>query len=163
MTTQPTQDELRRLVDREIYCCVSALVSTLAGHSYTEHGDLLELMEQAAELSSPIDDWEEATIQAGWCQRNGAWERDAAALGGHCAEVNSAQEACELDDIEPYQRDVYEHWSVSAWLADKLEARGEKVDRDFAGMNVWARTTTGQAILLDSVIEAIWRDLHADA
>ena len=51
--------------------------------------------------------------------------------------------------------EVFEHWAVSTWLAEKLEAKGEKVDRDFAGLNVWARTTTGQAIALDSVIEAI--------
>lgn len=67
---------------------------------------------------------------------------------------------CEHADIEPYQRDVFEHWVVSSWLAEKLIQNGEKVDKDFANMCVWARTTTGQAILLDSVIERIWIDLH---
>jgi hypothetical protein len=32
MTREPTQDELQRLVDREVYYCISALVSTLAAN-----------------------------------------------------------------------------------------------------------------------------------
>ena len=72
----------------------------------------------------------------------------------------SAQEACDMSGIEPFEREVFEHWIVSDWLADKLEERGEKVDRDFAGMTVWARTTTGQAISMDYVIEQITADLN---
>lgn len=60
---------------------------------------------------------------------------------------------------EPYEWEVFEHWAVSSWLADKLEAQGEKVDRDFAGLNVWARTTTGQGIANDSCILAIAKEL----
>ena len=40
-------------------------------------------------------------------------------------------------------------------LARQLSEAGEKVDTDFAGLTVWARTCTGQAICIDSVIEAI--------
>jgi hypothetical protein len=68
---------------------------------------------------------------------------------------------CKSEGIDPYQREVFEHWLVSDWLADKLEAHGEKVDRDFAGMTVWARTTTGQAIYADYVIEQIATELNA--
>ena len=32
------------------------------------------------------------------------------------------------------------------------------MDTDFAGLNVWARTTTGQAISIDAVIEAIAKE-----
>ena len=56
------------------------------------------------------------------------------------------------DENEPYEREVFEHWIVSKWLADQLAANGEKIDDDFAGMVVWARTTTGQDIALDRVI-----------
>src|SRR5258707_13415197 len=49
--------------------------------------------------------------------------------------------------------EVYEHWAVSPWLASKLAAQGEKVNMDFANLNVWARTTTGQQISGDSVIQ----------
>jgi len=76
-------------------------------------------------------------------------------------------EACAYEEAtndvggEPYQREVYEHWIVSDWLADRLAEKGEKIDNDFAGMTVWARTTTGQGIASDSVIEAIHAELVA--
>lgn len=72
---QPTQDDLRKLVDREVILCVSSLVYTLAqgygtgalwiGDKHVVAG-LPDLCEQAAELSAPVDDYEEAAIQAGW-------------------------------------------------------------------------------------------------
>ena len=45
-----------------------------------------------------------------------------------------------------------EWWKVSNWLIEKLEEEGEPVIRDF---NIWGRTCSGQAILLDGVITAI--------
>ena len=64
----------------------------------------------------------------------------------------------ELDD---YQEAVeaYEHWIVSDWLADKLEAYGEMITKDFLGLTIWGRSCTGQAILLDWVISKICDDL----
>lgn len=178
MTTN--QDEIaRRIVDREVRLCLSSLVSTLAeGYGrfeaayYSAKGGPLrdsglgEVFEQAFELAAPIPDYEEAAREAGWAPHptvTGAWSREAekSPCGRYIDVLGaaSAQEACEEDGIEPYDREVFEHWAVSSWLADKLEAKGEKVDRDFAGMIVWARTTTGQAIYCDSVLQDIARDL----
>jgi hypothetical protein len=167
MSKEPTQDDLRRLVDREVHYCVSALVHTLA-QAYTGNGSstIENLAEQAAELSAPIPDYEEAARQSDVLmqQEDGKWCSVAEASDLTVDEgrtlYDSAEQACLEHDIEPYEWEVYEHWIVSDWLAGKLEAEGEKVDRDFAGLTVWARTTTGQAILLDSVIERIWRNLH---
>lgn len=50
--------------------------------------------------------------------------------------------------------EVYEHWVVTDWLKRKLEARGEIVG-EFAGLTIWGRCTTGQAICMDGVIERI--------
>jgi hypothetical protein len=151
MSKEPTQDDLRRLVDREVHYCVSALVHTLA-QAYTGNGSstIENLAEQAAELSAPIPDYEEAARQSDVLmqQEDGKWCSVAEASDLTVDEgrtlYDSAEQACLEHDIEPYE----------------LEAEGEKVDRDFAGLTVWARTTTGQAILLDSVIERIWRNLH---
>ena len=165
-----TPDDLVRM---EVHYCVSSLVYQLAG-AYGEissangasAGDLASLTEQAAELSWPIDDYEEAAIQAGWRDEGGAWARPARADEDTVERTlrrDTAQEACDLDDIEPYQREVFEHWIVSDWLADQLDARGEKVDKDFAGMIVWARTCSGQGIAADSVIEVIAADLNREA
>lgn len=164
------------LVRREVCHCASSLVSTLAigGHGVVTYNGInprnprlspiapiMELCDQASELAAPIDDWEEAAIQVGWRPNpngstNWVWKDD---LGEIAAE--SWQDACEQDNLEPYQREVYEHWIVTDWLADKLIEHGEKVDKDFTGMCIWARTTTGQAIAADHVIEAITAEVNA--
>jgi hypothetical protein len=50
--------------------------------------------------------------------------------------------------------EIYEFWSVSDWLYEKLKARGEIVF-DCLDFHVWGRQTTGQAIKLDAVIQEI--------
>jgi hypothetical protein len=154
------QEAGRKLVAREVVYCVSSLVYTLAqgyGHDATSAPDVSGLCEQAFELSSPLQDYEEAAEEEGWTRDGDVWthpDREEA--------ETSAENACQASGIEPHDREVYEHWIVSRWLADKLAAHGEKVDDDFAGMIVWARTTTGQAILLDGVIRDIVQELGWD-
>ena len=146
------QDKARTLVDREVVYCVSSLVNTLAG-GIEARGDIGDLAEQALELCSSVADYEEAAREAGWTETDDGWTHP------DYDTEDDAESACHASRAEPYEREVYEHWIVSRWLADKLEAHGEKVDRDFAGMIVWARTTTGQAILLDGVIRDIVRSM----
>jgi hypothetical protein len=148
-----TERDCDELVRREVMCCVSGIVSVLAGgygfvtsqakrHGLVDGGnELAALCEQAMELAAPVDDWEEAAIQAGW--RDSGTVEFSHAETGRVEIGDNWRELCESEGIEPYQREVFEHWAVSFWLADALEAEGEKVDRDFQGLNVWARTTTG--------------------
>lgn len=150
-----------QIVATEVHCCLSYLVSTLVdgANASTSAKGLEDLCQQAWDLACPIADYEEAAIQAGWEQGDGCVffvDTD-----GDRNELSNWEEACNFGDIEPYDRDVFEHWAVSDWLADKLEAEGEKIDRDFAGLVVWARTTSGQAIAADSVIETIVSKLSA--
>lgn len=58
-------------------------------------------------------------------------------------------------------QEVFEHWIVSDWLAYQLEQRGEVIERDFYNLTLWGRTTTGQAISMDSVIACIYDELAA--
>ncbi|MDV2964546.1 hypothetical protein RZ532_01040 [Nitratireductor aquimarinus] len=159
------------LVRREVHYCVSYLVNTLAqGYGASvpgEAGDLADMIEQAFELASPIDDWEEAAREDGWATIENEHYGLSYFNPSQCIYADnpwcsgSWQELCEDLDIEPYQREVFEHWIVSDWLADKLAEKGEKVDKDFAGMTVGARTTTGQAIAADSVIVKICEEMNA--
>lgn len=73
---------------------------------------------------------------------------------------HGARDFCDDFSIEPDRAEVYEHWIVSSWLADKLEDRGYPVVRDFLGFTIWGRPTTGQAISLDSVILQIADECH---
>ena len=74
--------------------------------------------------------------------------------------ADSAKEACDIDRLDPYEyaRDIFEHWAVSVWLADKLREHGEKVC-EFSNFQVWARTTTGQRICDDYVMRKIAESL----
>ena len=76
------------------------------------------------------------------------------AVMAECDRHESMEGLCRYLDLEPYTQDVYEHWIVSDRLAEKLKARGEVV-KDFMNLTIWGRTTTGQAIAMDGVIEAI--------
>ena len=55
-------------------------------------------------------------------------------------------------------KEIFEWWVVSDWLAKRLEAHGEPLLVNDYG-TWWGRTCTGQAILLDFVIEQIYDEL----
>lgn len=161
---EPTERELGALVQREVLCCMSALVSGLAElQGQCERPSTgAEIAEQAAELCYPVPDYEEAATDAGWEQFQDEY-------GANCyRDTNDDQtwtcdgwaELCAEFDIEPFDRDVFEHWAVTPWLGRKLVELGEKVDDDFAGLTIWARTTTGQAISMDYVIRQVWEDIQ---
>lgn len=151
---------IEQMIQREVNCCLSSLVSTLAKGAYHrrtgETGDLIDLCEQAAELAASVPDYEEAARQEGWgLNDDGYFERSASDEPEIIKDKGDWRDVCEYAGIDPYDWEVFEHWAVSPWLAEKLEAEGEKVDKDFAGMNVWARTCTGQSISSDGCIQRI--------
>ncbi len=75
-----------------------------------------------------------------------------------CNDAESWEELCREQDIEPYEREVFEHHMVSSWLGGKLSKHGEVVKEVF-NMTVWGRTTTGQSISMDGVIEEIYKEI----
>jgi len=162
------QELCSRLVQREVCYTVSGLIYTLAKGmgERVEDRDLADLTEQAYELARPIEDWQGAAEEAGWKwnEASGAYHLNDDAEGGFenvwDGDKGDWQQLCSDTDIEPHQIEVYEHWLVTDWMAEKLKEHGERVDDDFAGMTVWARTTTGQAISMDYVIRQIVKALH---
>ena len=58
------------------------------------------------------------------------------------------------DDDNGEYPEVYEFWAISDWLADRLKEEGEVIF-EMLDFNVWGRQTTGQAIMLDNVIQKI--------
>ena len=56
---------------------------------------------------------------------------------------------------DDYPNEALEHWLVSEWLGKRLLEEGEMVI-EFLGLTIWGRTTSGQAIYIDSVIEDIY-------
>lgn len=164
------QRDVETLVRREVIYCVSSLVSHLIDISMDDNSELVPVCWR--------DDYEEP---ATWFIENDMPYKDCVDYV-ECLGVAKVQEFhditylrslvlsdaatdwqdfCDAKSIEPYQIEAYEHWIVSDWFADKLETKGEMVLRDFHGLTIWGRTTTGQAIHMDSVICNIYNELNA--
>jgi hypothetical protein len=170
-----------QLVQREVGPCVSTLVSELAnmGDAIPEGlGDYDSIME----LCTARDSWEDTfrdNCKSGdgiyeydgefyfsdhgaltWNEEEDTWQTGGG-TGMEEPEMHDSREEvakvwCEKEGIEQGEREVYEHWIVSRFLADKLREQGETVGEDIAGFDyIWGRCTSGQAILLDHVMGAI--------
>lgn len=161
--TETLQNRAKRLVEQEVHLCLSMLVSPLAQAYGEAKGDLGELAEQAFELCCGVPDYEEAAIQAGWqldASTDKWWNPKDDDGSRYVNGEHAFTRICEDHNLDPYEREIFEHWAVSKWLGEQLAAKGERVDFDFASLVVWGRTTTGQAIYCDRVIEEITEELH---
>lgn len=59
-----------------------------------------------------------------------------------------------LEYLDPLADEVLEWWLIDSWLAERLRQEGEVVIEEY-GCYWWGRSTSGQAICLDSVIQKI--------
>lgn len=147
MNNETRHRQLTQFVQREVFYRVSHLVSELANKA--EHFPQYE-EDLCDAWHAPLteDDYKEALESCGL----------------DIGDCDTWQEACDMHDIDAseYRRDIFEHWIVSDWLANRLEEHGERVLRDFFGLTVWGRAGTGQAIALDYVIGAIYDELHRE-
>ena len=85
-------------------------------------------------------------------------------IDGHTevdTDASTWEDLCSDHSIEPYEHEIYEHYAVSDWLGRKLSQHGESVE-GIHNLTVWGRATTGQAIMLDGVINEIYRETHPE-
>ena len=149
------QNIKRKFVEREVFCCLTDMVEDLIsaekidiyehidyygtlpnGDQYTE----LERDEKVEELQAEIDNLHNV--------------KDAERIEELEAKINELEDM-DFDELP----EVYEWWGVSKWLAEKLKEQGEVIIDDYL-CDIWGRQTTGQAILLDSVISRICNDME---
>lgn len=148
-----------QFLSQNILCCVSSLVSDIA-KMYGGGSQDPEILEEAWILACPVQDYEEAAIQEGWTgphvdQYGVTYFEDT--TDGQTWTCPDWEILCITFDIEPYDWEVYEHWAITDYLAEKLKAHGEKVG-ELSGLTIWARTTTGQSISMDGVIQRIYAE-----
>lgn len=181
---QRLDDAAGRLVSQEIKYCVSHLISGLMGIAYDlsrDHCETLGIdpdeLQSLAYKQADIDDYRDA-LDADDLKRFKVERVDGGPLEDgepfyrwqiidpDDGEVfDEGTDEAELDcwrslfdesgKDQPDGSEIFEHWIVSDWLAEKLEAKGESVARDVAGLTVWGRSTTGQMIRMDHVIRTI--------
>lgn len=150
-----------QIAAQEIYAPASQLISALSKEFANDH--FTELTQAATALCYPVPDFEEAATQAGWRYETArmtgtsVWRHEDDPRTAHL--FSGWQDLCESEGIEPYMHEPMGWWIVSDWLAERLEEKGESVDRDFAGLCIWARLTCGQAIDNDEVIQQIAQEI----
>lgn len=149
-------------VGREVQQCVSMLVSAVLG-----------VAGQYREVDSEL---ETDTLQDGFCgydYREAAEQHindcdypdDLLDMADEVGDRDEAMLAAGYDEIEARQwrrrpiQKVYEYWIVSDWMGRQLSKRGYLVT-EWMGLTIWGRQCTGQAILLDYVINCICSELY---
>lgn len=172
----------QRLVQNEVCYCVSGLVyaarqnwdaAIQLGFSDEDLCVLASRRADASDYRNAADENEDLKQRGGVKveQREDGWHWSLGTAqdpahdgdGPFQTEREAFDDAFSVNAVdEPDGAEIFEHWLISDWLADKLEARGESIVRDALGLTIWGRATTGQAIAMDSVIEAIARELHTD-
>lgn len=174
-------NEIRNFVSREVIYCVSGLISSLAKslgngceiegftdedyyaicvqddyetpvayyiHTHMNDEELCEYLANVYSLDYESEIKHLSTLML------------AQKLEGYVRENNHWQEFADEFQIDPETVEAYEHWIVTDWMAKRLEEKGEMVAYDICGLTIWGRTTTGQAIYMDSVIQEIYKELQ---
>jgi hypothetical protein len=67
-------------------------------------------------------------------------------------------ESFEEEGAEPTYNEAEEHWIVTDWFGDELKERGEMVG-EVLNLTIWGRTTSGQAISMDYVVQDVLKDI----
>lgn len=154
MTSETIEQAASRLVQNEVLLCLSSMIHDLSEREGFEDEDfMLELWEGPA-------DYQEAAEASGWKMDEAS--RLILDPDGEPSGYETWKECCETVGIDLEGREVFEHWAVSGWLAGELQERGETVvNADAWNLEIWARTTTGQAISMDWVIQDVAKGFTA--
>ena len=169
MTT--TNISIQDFVQQKVICCVSFLIHTLTKENKLEEEQALELW------NAPIDygsakyelELEHDYVFKNYCtednkyyfgvrNKDAVWRIDPI----HNDEETAIYEWFEIyrgGSLGDYRQEIFEHWICTEYFIDRLEEHGETVVRDFYGLNIWCRATTGQAIHCDWVIISIYEEL----
>lgn len=124
-------ERAERLVSHEVYCHV---------------GGLVEQIQTMANESSKFE-WETLAFE-----REPTDEQVKEYIKDNTTDTYTPDEDDARSELQFVE--VLEYWAVSTWLAEKLKEQGEAIV-EFGLTNVWGRTTGGQAIAMDYVIEKV--------
>jgi len=121
-----------RIVRNEVHACVSSLgYDLMSDEKYMD--DLLEVSSQNA-------------YECSGCGYNSTDEDEL----DYCCDQATAGDTEHHENMN----EALEHWIVSPWLMRKLDEQGE-MTTTFKDLNIWGRTTSGQSIDMDAVMQQI--------
>jgi hypothetical protein len=139
MTAREKEDALEKFVAREVYACQSSLVEEAFKKQVFTIDDL-------ENMYRPFDG---RLLAPNVCVRCLCEFRCLDSETGEC-------ETCFEDNQQP--QEILEWWLVSPWLSKKLLMEGEPVLDNEYGI-WWGRCASGQAIVMDYVIQKIYDDV----
>lgn len=154
------QEIKRKLVQRDVHANVNSMVDFILSQSY-EHEppftwDDIENFYMYPEYSgkhASVYTGKEEDIQEAI---NSLKEKlDETEDEDVCAEIE--EEIQDLEELETEPQEIYEWWIVDSMMMEHLARLGEPVIRH---ENLWGRTTTGQAILLDYCISKMAEEME---
>ena len=139
MSNENMQDECQKIVEREVI--------------YNQTSVVNHLLDRENDLGFDWDSIENLYIPT--CYKCGHINMIASECDG-CTECNDDEDDNGYYDSEV--QEILEWWLVTEWFSEKLAKKGEPILRA-DGSFYWGRTTSGQAIYIDSVIKDIVKDL----
>ena len=172
MMNSTTNQRIKGLfVGKEVYSNVNTMVEYILNSSYEDQNapfswdDVTNLyVNNDEEIDEKNDKIETIKDSDRYCELDNKYSEDEL-TGAEEIEYNKLLKDIENieNDIEELQnaqeqpQEVFEWWIVSSYMARKLQEAGAVI---IDGENIWGRTTTGQAILLDGIISNICSDME---
>lgn len=133
------EEALEAFVAREVYACQSSLIEEALRQS-------IVTVDEIENMYRPFDGKLIDPAVCVQCKNNVTFLDSETAECEDCFEINQMPQ------------EIFEWWLVAPWFGKKLLMVGEPVIDNGYGM-WWGRTTTGQAISMDYVIQQIYDDL----
>lgn len=145
------QDIKRQFVQRDVITCFSYEMDEILKAELINYDDIENLTEYicpaCGEAFNTFEEFQQSTDDNG------------RSYGKNPCICPSCKEEVKENDIESQGKEVFEWWIVSNYLYNKLKEKGEVVT-EWGNNYYWGRCTTGQSILLDSVISSICYDME---
>lgn len=139
MTVRVRQDALEKFVEQNIYACQSSLVEEAFKTQLFSIDDI-------ENLYRPFDG---KLIEPNVCYR---CKQESICLDSESGEC----ETCFEENQVP--QEIFEWWVVAPWLSKRLLLEGQPIlENNFSIW--WGRCATGQAIMMDYVIQKVYEDV----
>lgn len=152
---------VQRLIDQDIFVNASTLISELARNEEGRYIDDLAPCLSAPDYSEAPDGY---TVRDESGCGDWVFEVEGETMGPsieHETEHAAIVAAWEDSGDEPDDIEALQHWVVSDYLADELEAIGALVARDVLGFEIWGRTECGQSLTMDSDLRKVAERIKA--
>jgi hypothetical protein len=166
-STRAQKDFISGRINNSVFLA-SCLVGALMEKEVLSYDDIENLYsgksDEVEELEKPIFDLthkirqlEEIEIEEGkdFAKEIEKLEEELLAVGGEI--MQGLKE--ELENAADEMQEIYEWWIITdSWVFNRLRDAGEPViDSDELGLELWGRTCTGQAIVLDPTFWDIYQ------